>query len=410
MKAVIAVAAIAMVAAIATIECGPLAPAAGAAELARLPWDSVLARARGTTVTWRMWRGDPSVNRYIDQWVAPRLKRSYGIDLRAIEGQGPAIVNALLVERSARARGSADLLWINGETFHQLRNAGLLAGPWAGVLPNDRYVDSASRIIMRDFEQPTDGLESPWGTVQFALIYDSLRTPSPPRTYSELAEWIRAHPGRFTYDQGFTGITFLKQLLYVEAGGAGRLAGGFDSVRYRAASAGVWAWLDSVRPALWRSGAAYPREVAELHRLFANQEVDFSMSFNQNDVLAKSARGLLPMTARALVLRDGTIANAHYVGIPVNAPNPAGAMVVANYLLSPEAQFEKQRPEVWADGTVLDPARLPPEWAERFRTAERDPRAVPRDTLARYARPEVAPEYHEHLAADWRERVRETGR
>ncbi|MEO8228104.1 MAG: ABC transporter substrate-binding protein [Gemmatimonadota bacterium] len=404
-----AVVAGAVIAAAAAIACGRPAPAAGAAELARLPWDSVLARARGTTVTWRMWRGDPSVNRYIDQWVAPRLKRSYGIDLRAVEGQGPAMVNALLVERSARARGSADLLWINGETFHQLRTAGLLAGPWAGVLPNDRYVDSASRIIMRDFEQPTDGLESPWGTVQFALIYDSLRTPSPPRTYAELAEWIRAHPGRFTYDQGFTGITFLKQLLYVEAGGAGRLAGGFDSVRYRVASAGVWAWLDSVRPALWRGGAAYPREVAELHRLFANQEVDFSMSFNQNDVLAKSARGLLPMTARALVLRDGTIANAHYVGIPVNAPNPAGAMVVADFLLSPEAQFEKQRPEVWADGTVLDPARLPPEWAERFRTAERDPRAVPRDTLARYARPEVAPEYHEHLAADWRERVRETG-
>ncbi|CAN5139188.1 ABC transporter substrate-binding protein [soil metagenome] len=375
--------------------------------LARLPWASVLARARGTDVVWRMWRGDPSINAYVDGWVAPRVRDRYGVSLRAVEGQGPELVNQLVVEREAgRRTGSASLLWINGETFGNLRRERLLAGPWSARLPNAVYVDSASPIVMRDFEQDPAGYESPWGRVQFALIYDSIRTPEPPRSFTELARWVRAHPGRFTYDQGFTGTTFLKMLMYAEGGGAGRFAGGFDSTRYLAARTGVFAWLDSLRPALWRAGSTYPLDVAAMHRLFANGEIDFSMSNNQNEVVTKVRQHVLPSTARALVLRDGTIANSHYLGIPWNAPNAAGAMVVADFLLSPEAQLEKARPDVWADGTVLDVRRLPAEWRARFSALETDPHQVPRDSLAKYARPEASPRYHERLAADWRKHVR----
>ena len=377
-----------------------------AAELARLPWDSVTARARGTTVTWRMWRGDPSINAYVDGWVAPRLRERYGIELRAVEGQGAELVNQLVVEREARSRGTADLVWINGETFGNLRRAGLLWGPWAQRLPSAAWVDSASPIVARDFEQDPAGYESPWGRVQFALVYDSARTPSPPRTVDELSVWIRAHPGRFTHDQGFTGVTFLKILMYALGGGVDRFRGGFREDAYAEGSARVWEWLGEVRPALWREGRAYPAGVAELHRLFANGEVDFTMSNNHNEVVTKVRQGVLPATSRALLLRDGTIANSHYLGIPANAPNPAGAMVAADFLLSPEAQLEKLKPEVWADGTVLDVARVPAPWRERFRALERDPRALPADSLTRYAVPEVAPAYHERLSADWRTRIR----
>lgn len=374
-----------------------------------LPWEQVEAVARGTTVVWRMWRGDPSINAYVDHWVAPRLLDRYGITLRAIEGQGPEIVNQLQIEKEAGAAGQADLVWINGETFHNLRRANLLYGPWAHRLPGAAFIDSASTTIQRDFEQPTEGYESPWGAVQFALIYDSARTADPPNTAAELIAWIRRHPGRFTHDQGFTGTTFLKVLLYALNGGVEVFQGGFDSTRYVHGSRRVWSLLDSLKPDLWRDGRAYPPGVAELHRLFANGEVDFTMSMNQNEVVTKVRQGIFPPTARALLLRDGTIANSHYLGIPVNAPNPAGAMVVANFLLSPEAQLEKLKPDVWADGTVLARARLPAEWAARFAALESDPRALPPDSLARYARPEVAPEYHERLAADWRRYMRSGG-
>ncbi len=354
-----------------------------------------------------MWRGDPSVNAYVDEWVAPRVRERWGVELRAVEGQGPEIVNQLAVERQAgRESGTASLVWINGETFANLRRADLLQGPWSGALPNGAYVDSASPIVARDFEQDPAGYESPWGTVQWALVYDTARTPEPPRTVEELGAWIRANPGRFTHDGGFTGVTFLKTLMYALGGGVERFQGGFDSTTYAGGRDAVWEWLDVHAPSFWREGATYPPDVAAVHRLFANGEIDFTMSNNQNEVVTKVRQGIFPPTARALVLRDGTIANAHYVGIPFNAPNAAGAMVVANFLLSPEAQLQKQQPDVWADGTVLDVARLPAEWGARFGALERDPRQIPRDTLARYARPEVAPAYHERLSADWRARVR----
>lgn len=382
---------------------------ADAAALAELPWDSVVERARGTEVVWRMWRGDPAINRYVDEWITPRLAEGYGIRLRAVEGQGAELVNALVVEREARARGGADLAWINGETFHNLRREDLLQGPWAHALPSAAKVDSASNIVMRDFEQDLDGFESPWGRVQFALIYDSLRTPEPPRTVEALGRWIDQHPGRFTHDQSFTGITFLKVLMYATAGGVERFEGGFEESVYATGRDSVLAWIEGRRDRFWRAGRVYPFGVADLHRLFANGEVDFSMSNNHNEAVTKARQGVLPATARPLVLRDGTIANAHYVGIPFNAPNPAGAMVVADLLLSPEAQLEKLRPEVWGDGTVLDLDRLSAEWRGRFAGVEGDPGMVPQDTLSRYARPEVAPEYHERLQRDWRERIREGG-
>ena len=194
--------------------------------------------------------------------------------------------------------------------------------------------------------------------------------------------------------------------MYGLNGGAKAFEGGFHEAAYDSASAKVWDWLRGVRPALWRSGRTYPADVAALHRLFANGEVDFTMSYNQSEAANKVRQGVFPRTARPLVLRDGTLANSHYVGIPFDAPNPAGAMVVANFLLSPEAQYEKARPPVWGDGTVLSLGKLPKDWAARFRALADDPLMLSPDTLARYAEPEVAPEYHSRIAADWRKIVR----
>jgi ABC-type uncharacterized transport system YnjBCD substrate-binding protein len=105
-------------------------------------------------------------------------------------------------------------------------------------------------------------------------------------------------------------------------------------------------------------------------------------------------------------LDEGTIANTHYVGIPFNAPNPAGAMVLADFLLSPEAQLEKQRGDVWGDSTVLDVGALPPPWPARFAEVASDAAALPRELLAARARPEVHPLYHARLLEDWRAMIR----
>jgi len=379
-----------------------------AASLASGPWDAVLDQARGTRVIWRMWRGDPAINAYVDEWVAPRMRANHGVEVLAVEGQGAEIVNTLVTEREARPdrSGTASLLWINGDTFAQLRREQLLDGPWTASLPNAAWIDRASPIINRDFEMDPTGYESPWGTVQFALIYDAGRTPSPPTSIPALTAWIESHPGRFTHDQQFTGMTFLKSVMYGLSGGVAVFQGGFDEERYGRGRDALFVWLREVRPFFWRAGRTYPPDVAAMHRLFSNREIDFTMSNNENEVVTKVRQGILPPSSRALLLDEGTIANAHYLGIPFNAPNAAGAMVLADFLLSPEAQLEKQRGSVWGDGTVLEIARLPAPWPNRFTAAVSESGALPRDLLRSRARPEIDPRYHARLLEDWRLTIR----
>lgn len=370
-----------------------------------MEWPAIEQAARGQTLRFVMWTGDPAINRYIGDFIKPRLKARYDLDLAVVPGQAD-IPNQVLAEIEAGSKvSSMDLVWINGETFHKLRQMKALFGPFTAKLPNNSYVDWANPIIARDFQQPVEGFEAPWGTTQLLLIADSARVPDPPRTPDALARWIHAHPGRFTFDSTFTGLSFLKSLMYAYADSPEVLAGPFDGVVYQGLKTQVFDWVRGVRPDLWRSGQTFPKEVAQLHQLFANGEVDFTMSFNDGEVDNKVAIGLFPDTARAYPLTTGMLANAHYLGIIARSSQKAAAMVVINELISPEAQLEKLKPEVWGDGTVLDVARLPEPWSSRFAQIPGRKRAPPRSALREVARQEPSPELMIRLEQDFRDEI-----
>ena len=370
------------------------------------PWDEIVQRAQGTALRLSMWDGDPLINTYMSDYVAVRLAEDVGIDLKLSGGQGRDLVSKLMVDLEAgRTVGDLDLIWINGETFYQLRKIDALYGPFTQRLPNDQYVDWDSPFVSRDFQQPVAGYECPWGNVQFAIIHNSEAVPEPPRTVSALADWIKGHPGRFAFDIGFTGMTFLKSLLYELAGGPQSLDGPFDEPQYVGATEKLWSWLSELRPQLWRGGETFPESVSQLHQLFSNREVDFTMSNNDGEVDNKVLQGVLPASSRAYVLDSGTIRNSHYLGIPVNAPNIPAALVAANFLISPAAQLRKALPTVWGDGTVLSMQRLPEEWRAKFERIEGRTRVPPRAELELKALPEPASEVMIRLHADFRSRI-----
>lgn len=376
-------------------------------QLKTATWAQIEEAARGSEVYWMHWRGDPAINKFTDEYVASEMMKRYGVKVVTVSGQGAEVVSRLLVDKQAGevANGKVDLVWINGETFHQLRKSNLLFGSFVNQLPNYALVDSENPIIKYDFEQPIDGYECPWGSVQLSLIYNSEKVKNPPETFEELRAWIKANPNRFTYDQSFAGVTFMKSLLYSLGGGVEAFQGTFDTTLYREKTQLLWAYLNDIKPFLWRKGEVYPENVAKLHLLFSNGEIDFTMSNNDAEVDNKILQGVLPKSARGLAMTDGTIANSHYQGIPFNAANKAGAMVLCNFLISPEAQYEKAKPDVWADGTVLKVSALPNAWQEKFATIPNRVAALPRDSIRQYAKPEVRPEYHERILEDWRKEV-----
>ena len=87
---------------------------------------------------------------------------------------------------------------------------------------------------------------------------------------------------------------------------------------------------------------------------------------------------------RSFVFAGGTIANTHFVAIPFNAAHREGAMVVAEFLLSPEAQARKQDVAIWGDPTVLRPRRPRAGDRARFDGAALGPATLPPDALGRH--------------------------
>lgn len=372
-------------------------------------WPQIADAARGTTVRMMMWDGDPLINAYMRDYVATELSRKFGVHLEITGGHGSAIVNKLMVELDAgRTVGDIDVVWINGETFYQLRQLKALYGPFTDQLPNNAYIDWNNPYINVDFQQPVEGYECPWGNVQLALIYESKRVTHPPRNKEELLAWVKQNPGRFTFDNGFTGMTFLKSLLYDFAGGRDALHGPYDEAKYQAAAEKLWTYLNELKPHLWKQGRTYPEGVAQLHQLLMNGEVDFSMSNNDGEVDNKVQQGVLPSTARAYVLDTGTIRNSHYLGIPSNAPHKEAALVLINFLISPEAQLKKATPAVWGDGSVLDLDRLEPLWRSSFESVPGRVRVASRSELEKMALMEPAPEFMIRLHEDFRKHIIES--
>jgi putative spermidine/putrescine transport system substrate-binding protein len=375
-------------------------------DLLDVPFETITNKAQNTTVHMMMWQGDPLINQYMSGWVVPEVKSRFNIDLQLAPGQGNEIVKVLLSEKEAGKRNSnLDLCWINGETFFQLRQIQALFGPFTSRLPNAQYIDFQNPFIGIDFQQPVDGYECPWGNVQLALICDSLRTPNPPLTMDELEKWLRKNPGKFTIPYEFTGMTLLKSWMIALAGGGNALDGPFDPNKYAALSAKLWDFINRNKSYFWRKGETFPESVAAMHTMFANQELDITMSNNDSEVDNKIQQNIFPTTAKSFVLKSGTIQNSHFLGIPALAANKAGAMTVINFLISPEAQLRKLNPNVWGDGSVLDIDKLPTEFQAQFLDIPERKNSTRRVAIQPYALKEPAPEYMVKLYEDFRKKV-----
>jgi len=385
-----------------------VAPQAALADPAPTSWDQAVAQAKGETVYFNAWGGDPKINAFI-AWAAGRLAADYGVTLHQVKlaDTGEAVARVLAEKTAGRADGgSVDLIWINGANFAAMKRQGLLFGPFTPMLPNYRLVDAQGKpTTVVDFTVPVEGMEAPWGMAQIVFIYDTARVSDPPRSMAALLAWAEAHPGRFTYPAppDFTGTTFLKQALYELSDDPARLAKPVDEVDFAAATAPLWAYLDKLNPLLWRHGEQFPASSEAMRQALDDGEIDIAFNFNPGEASSAIAQGLLPSTVRSYVFDRGSIANTHFLAIPFDANSKAGAMVVANFLMSAEAQAHKQDAAVWGDPTVLDVAALDPAGRKLFADLPQGVATLPPEKLGRTL-PEPDPSWMTRLTDEWRRR------
>lgn len=334
-----------------------------------LSWEDVLARAAEEgTVNWFHWGGSEELNTWIDTVVKPDLAE-LGITLETSRLTNTRDAVDLVIADDAAGRGvgegSVDAIWINGENFATLSRQGLNFGSFADLLPNSEYFhfdpeNPASGPNLFDFGFPTNKEEVPWSGDQYVCFIETerLSRDDAPSNFEELEAFLRENPGRFTYIRPphFNGNTFVQTVLYaLNADGSGA-----DPFQMNADELGpeefarltqpAYDYLKNIEPFLLGGGGAdgergspiYPEDDSALEALFTNGEIDMGCKFGMYGTATNIENGTFSVTTENIIFpSSGMIKNKNFIGVPANAPNPAAAMVLANYLSSPENQISK---------------------------------------------------------------------
>lgn len=370
-------------------------------------WDDIVSQAEDSKVNLFMWGGDEVVNQYIDDTVAPGLKKEFGISLKRIPMDTPEILQKLQTEKKAGKKdGSMDIVWMNGENFKNAKEHDLLAGPITERLPNmESYYNE--KDFTYDFGTPTEGYEAPWGKVQFVFFYNVDKMDSPPRTVDELKSFVKEHPGTFTYPDptDFTGNAFIRHLLNANSDHPIEKAG--EDIEE--AGGKVWDDLNEMKGDLWRDGKTYPKELSDLDRLFGQEEIWISMGYNEARAESLVKKGIYPEGTKPFLLEDaGSIGNTHFLSVPFNSPNQAGALVAIDYMLSPEMQLEKMQPDGWGDSTPISVDKLEDGMRKKFEELDRGETVLDPARLEDAYIGEMDASYVEWVKENWVREVAET--
>jgi putative thiamine transport system substrate-binding protein len=360
----------------------------------KVPWNKIQKSGANQNVYFYAWGGDAQINAYI-QWAAKQVEIQHNINLVHVKlSDTSEAVSRVLAEKSANnhQEGSVDLIWINGANFATMSEHSLLLSQWANKLPNFTYTDPKNNpAVNYDFGIPTNGMEAPWGQASLTFYYDSLAIKnSPPQTLNELLQWSENNPGRFSYPKppDFLGMSFLKYVLVMlHQQSHDNIKDQLNQPVTAKNSAQVlnplWAFLNVLHPTLWRGGEHFMQSSAQMRRLVDDTELSVAFTFSAPEVPAAVNRFDLPESVRSYAMKDGSLSNTHFVAIPYNASNPEAAQLVANFLLSPQAQAQKQKPQIWGDKTVLIQSTLSLAQQGLFKSVKQHPSALPFNSIKR---------------------------
>ncbi len=314
----------------------------------------------------------------ISDWWSNSIKPDFeatnpGYELNIIHtgsgggGNGPIADRALAALETGDDPGSDYF-----EAFNPLRPiGGLDAGLWQEITADN--VPNLAGVIDSAMRSST-GFDIPYRGSQVLLAYnedrllkilkesghigaDAEAVPAEfvPSTWPELITWVCAFPGEFIYPRPDTtgaGREFVTRAVFQANGldpslfSTAAYAAAYGSEELTAAQiaeindtyfAGAWDQLNEIEPCLYDNGA-YPSGSSAETRLLVDDLVTMITIWSDQALQAKSL-GLLPPNTRFIQLEDLPMVGGYATStIPSNSRDLEGALLLANYLLSPAAQ------------------------------------------------------------------------
>lgn len=247
-----------------------------------------------------------------------------------------AVGDQLTFDRIAAAKKAGKVsgvdLWETGRLL-QAGEAGIADKVTADNIPNLSKTDPA--VL-----QQVGGYGVPYRGSSVVLAYNSQYVKDPPTTLDGLFAWIKAHPGKFTYnppDTGGSGDNFVQAVLKtgINPDDMHTFQTGYDTSLESQWNQG-WEKLRKLGKDMYKGGF-YPKGNAGVLQLLGRGTIWVAPVWSDQG-LSYLSQGLLPDTVKLEQLDPPFNGSAAYIGIISDSPHKKADYAFLNWLLTPDVQ------------------------------------------------------------------------
>lgn len=305
---------------------GTSAMAADQSELLGKSWDDIVAQAKQEgEVSWFVWYFQP---RYRE--VAAAFTEKYGIKVVIPEGTHEGNIDKFLAE-SKRGQGDIDVLAMGADRIDLFDPTKLALGPLNDVMPNGNTV--------RGEVGGNDGQGyafAYWGN-QTGIAYDpeKIADADLPQSIADFEAYFAANPGQigFNYEKGGSGPSFVQNISrnLTGAGPEGWLDGEVTEERMGSLQV-VWDWF-------LKHTDGYVITASNTDSITRLSGREFTLVAAWEDHLyGLQVKGEIDKRIKFYIPEFGMNGGGNFNMVPLNAPNPAAAIVFLDWISSAETQ------------------------------------------------------------------------
>lgn len=208
----------------------------------------------------------------------------------------------------------------------------------------------------------------PYRASSVLLAYNPDKVSNPPKTLDELLAWIKANPGRFTYNSpktGGSGGAFVVTVLDSKVPQADRDA---MTTAYKKELEKDWdpGWqiLAGLNPYVFQKGV-YPNGNNQTLQLLSSGQIDMAPVWS-DQFISGQASGSIPKTMKAQQISNPSFTGgASYLGVVKGSKNQDLAFSFVNFILQPEEQAKIA--EKIAGYPAIPLTKLSPEVQAKFK-------------------------------------------
>jgi len=226
----------------------------------------------------------------------------------------------------------ADLIADSGFT-----NTAATAGQFIAVSPGN--VPNLAKV-QQPLLGPVNGRAVPYRGSAVLLAYDSTKVTKVPRTLDDVLAWIRANPGRFTYNtpsSGGSGGSFVETVVdrYTSPTHLSTLIAGADPTAEKDWDRGL-SVLHGLNSSVYQH--VYPNGNQAVLDLLGKGQIWMAPVWSDQFLSAVSAGQLGRQVKATQISGPSFTGGAAYLGIPTNSTNPEAALALADFVLRPAQQ------------------------------------------------------------------------